>query len=184
MCDGSTSGLVACNNKQDEERSELLCSQTLSVNFSVHHHRSDVIARVLQSVFTECQCVSKNLSANTDEVFQSSHELWVANTKDGVGPVEDHLFIRFRNAHHVADDLQRHQSSNFVHEVALLLGETFEHAVDYSCGTNSHRLFECGDLFRSEPLRNNGAQTEMLGVIHVDHGAEEFVDLLWQVSNV
>ena len=150
----------------------------------MHHDRGEIVARGGEPVFAECLGVLEHAHAGGEEVFEGGGELRVADAEDDVGPAEDLLFVVGRNAHHLADDLQRHRCRHLVHEVALAIEEVVQQAIDHAGGLHLHVLLHTSDLLGGEALGDDAAQAEVPWVVHADHRAEELGDLDGHVADV
>ena len=122
--------LVAGDDEQDEERAELLRGELVAVDLGGHHHRRDVVLRVGATVLPERLGVHEHLEGVRHEIFERAAELGIADAEDRVGPLEDPGVVLGRDAHHVADDLEGQRRGDVLDEVALLVGELLEQAVD------------------------------------------------------
>ncbi len=113
------------------------------------------------------------------QVLVRGDEVGVAAAEDRVGPVEDLAVVLGGDAHHVADDLERQRRRDVFDEVAGLVGEVGQQAIDDLVGLRLHDVLDGGDLPWGEALRDDRAEPEVLRIVHVDHRAEELVHLLW-----
>ena len=75
-------------------------------------------------------------------------------------------------------------AATFSNEVARLVREIGEQAIDHLVGLGADGVLDGGDLLRGEPLRHDRAQSEVARIVHVDHRAEELVHLLGLVADV
>ena len=65
------------------------------------------------------EAVLEQLHARGHELFDRLHVLGIADAEDDVRELEDPLGVGARDAHHVADDLQRQRGRDLADEVAL-----------------------------------------------------------------
>ena len=91
-----------------------------------------------------------------------------------------------RDAHHLADDLQRQRGGDPLDEVALAargLASSMRSTTPVGLVARRSRSTLATSL-GVKPLATSDAQPEVLGVVHVDHRAEELVHLDGQVADV
>ena len=184
VADRVAGGLVAGHHQQDEERTELLRRQLFAVDLGGHHDRGDVVPRVRLAVLAERLGVHEHLERLAHQVVEARRELGVAGAQDRVRPPEHPCVVLGRDAHHVADDLQRQGRRDVFDEVARLVGEVVEQTVDHLVGLGANRVLDGSDLPGREALRHDRPQPEMTRIVHVDHRAEELVHLLGLVTDV
>ena len=117
-----------------------------------------------------------------ERVLSLRHEFGIALTDDDVRHVEDELVLTLRDAHHVADDLDGQPRSARRDEVA---------ARACFLQTMNDRLRRGVDIFDvalqhagREPGRHEFAQSSVSRIVHIDHRAEELVELGRQVGHV
>ena len=184
VADRVAGGLVAGDDEEDEEAAELLGAHAVAVDDRVHHHRGQVVGRVLQSVLAEGLGIGIDLEGDLDQVLERAAEVGVARTQDHVRPLEDLSLVGLGYAHHLADDLEGKGCGDRVHEVELATGVFLDHAVDDGARLVAHVFLDPADLFRGETLRDDRAQAHVLRVVHRDHRAEELVQLDREVRDV
>ncbi len=150
----------------------------------MHHDAGEVILWILQAVFAERLGVGVDLECDAHQVLERAAEVGVARAENHVRPLEDLTVVRARDAHHLADDLQRERRSDRVNEVELFARMLLDHAVHDRAGLRAHVLLDASDFLWREALGDDGAQADVLRVVHRDHRAEELVQLDGEIGDV
>ena len=107
--------------------------------------------------------------------------LGVAEAEDHVGAVEDELLLAARDAHHVDDDPQRQGGGHVGDEVALA---ALDDLVDDLRRDRLDVTLHLVELAGREPPGDDPPHPGVLGVVHVDHRAEELEELRGHVGDV
>ena len=132
---------------------------------------------MVEAVLSERLGVGEDLERGLHELVERAAVVGVTRTEDHVGPREDLLRVARGNAHHVADDLERQGSGDLGHEVARSFRKALDHRVDHRRRSLPYIVLGLLDHFGREALLDDAAQAGVLGIIHVDHRAEELADL-------
>ena len=102
--------------------------EPLAVDLGVDQRGGEVVGRVLARGARPRSCTSvrelrAGLQERRDDLrrVEVGDVLGIARAEDDVGAVEDELVLALRDAHHVADDLERQRRGDLGHEVARAL---------------------------------------------------------------
>ena len=93
----------------------------------------------VEPVLGEREAVLEQLHARAHELFDRLDVLGIADAEDDVRELEDALGVLARDAHHVADDLQRERGRDLADEVALAQRRD---AVDDLARLHAHALLD------------------------------------------
>ena len=121
--------------------------------------------------------VLRHFRDHRDDVIEFTGHLVVADTQHHCRPVEDLRFVLLRDAHHVADDLQRQQTRSLGDEVGSRVGMAGDHVRHDSAGPVAHALLDAGHHLGRESAIDDLAQPEVTRVVEVDHRTRELRDL-------
>ena len=183
MADGVAGGLVAGDDQQDEERRQLGLGELLAVDVRVDQCRRQVVGRLLHALLAERRHHLGQLGARRQQrngdVAALGHVLGIGRTENDVRPGEHGVVVGLRDAHHVADDLQRQARRDLGDEVALAL---VDDVVDDLVGRDLHLVLEGLDHLRGERGRHDAAQPSVPRVVQVDHRPEELEEGLGHVQ--
>ncbi len=145
VTDGVARCLVARGRQQNEERGDLSRRQALTVDLGLHQAGGEVVAGMSPAVPRRDAWRTRRVRrpAAIDVVGFAGHFV-VADTQHHRRPVEDLCLVFFRDAHHVADDLQRQQAGSLGDEVGLAVGMVGDHVRRRSCAPGRARCPRCG----------------------------------------
>ena len=113
---------LPADRQQHEERSDLLLRQALAVELRVDQHRREVVGRLLLAeageILRQRGELLPRLQDRRDRLREIGDVLGIGRAENHVGAVEDVAVLARRDAHHVADDLERQHRGDVGHEVA------------------------------------------------------------------
>ena len=111
VADRVAGGLVAGGRQQDEERGDLRGRQPLAVDLGLHQVRGQILPGSRPPSSANCTpYAASSVTALTPR--RITGRLVVSGSQDHRRPVEDLLLVLLRDAHHVADDLQRQRTGD------------------------------------------------------------------------
>src|SRR5436309_897031 len=166
--------LVAGDHEEDEERPELLAGEALPVDLGLDERGGDVLACARAPVLRGRLRVLEGLERRCDQLVAAARVLRIADAEDDVRELEDAPVVRRGDAHHVADDAERERRRHLLDEIARPLGG---HRVDDPARLRAHGLFDLPDGARREPGAHQLSELRVPRGVHVDHRAEELVQL-------
>ena len=181
VTDGVARGLVAGHHQQHEERSELGSGQSLAFDLGLHQRGGDVVAGVGQPVLAELLGVLPQLPSGLERPLDRAAVLRIGAAQHDVRAGEDEVLVRFGNAHHLADDVERKTGGDLLDEVDLPLRR---HLIDELGGEVADVVRELVDRARREAAVHDEPQLGVARRVHVDHRAEQLVHLGGEVGHV
>ena len=177
MADGVTRGFVSGDGEQDEKRGDLSGGEALTVDLSGHQGGGQVIARVDAAVLGERGRVGADIERDLDELFIVGGEVRIPEAQNDIRPVEDLLVVVLRDAHHVADHLQRKRSGQFGDEFAVTVGIVGDQIRHQPLGARPYRFLGPGHHLRCEGTAHDVAQPGVARIVEGDHRTEVLGDL-------
>ena len=177
VTDGVARCLVASGRQQNEERGDLNRCQALAVDLGLHQAGGEVVAGIRSPFLGEAHGVVGEFGDHRDDFVGFAGHLVVADTQHHGRPVEDLCLVFFRDAHHVADDLQRQQAGNLGDEVGLAVWMVGDHVRDDRAGPVAHAVFDAGDHLGREGAIDDLAQPKVTRIVKADHRTRELRDL-------
>ncbi len=178
VADGVARRLVAGDDQQDEERRQVLARQRAAFELGIQQHRGQVLARPLAAILGHLLHERRELGARAqrraDQILIVRRHVRVAETEDAVGVLEDLLHLALGDPHQVDDHLERKRRRELRHEIAFAL---LDHAIDHRVGPPADALLEARKGTRRETAGDDPALRAVARIVHVDHAAEELVEL-------
>ena len=92
--------------------------------------------------------IAEDLKCDLHQIFECPAEVGIACTENYVRPVENLLGVASRDAHHVADDLEREWGCQFLDEIELFVTVLLEYFVDERASFVFHVLLDASNLLR------------------------------------
>ena len=176
VADGVAGCLVAGSGQQHEERGDLRGRQLLTVDLGRHQVRGQVIGGFGAAGLSQLDAVRGEVEDHLNHLVVVGGHFLVADSQCDRRPVEDLLLVGFRDAHHVADDLQRERPGKGLDEVCRPVGVSGHHVAHQLPSPLSHALVDAGHHFGCERPIDYRSKALVTRVIEVDHRAAEFGD--------
>ena len=175
MSDCISGCFISGDYQQNEKTPKLLRRKPLAINHCMHHHTRQIICWVGESSFAKCLGIGEHADTGFNQSFKSASEVWVTSTKNRVRPIEYLPFVRFWDAHHFANYLQRKFASYCINKIKFLTFKLLKHTINNCSRLDFYIFFDARNLAWRKALRDNRSQAKMLRVIHADHRPEKLV---------
>ena len=169
--------LVAGGRQQDEERANLRRRQVLAVDLGLNQVCGEVLTGPRPPFLGQVHAVLREFDDCLDHHVEITGRLVVSGSQNHRRPVEDLLFVLLRDAHHVADDLQRQRTGYLVDEVGVRVAMVGGHVRHEPARAVVHTVLDASHDLGREGTVDHLAQPKVTRVVKADHRAHELRDL-------